>query len=97
MALIPSVIHQLVTHPKFDTLDWSSIAAAGSGAAFLPADLSNRFSKTLGLEHFGGGKSHVLADNRLLTVSLGYGLSEAVSVHRSSWLHALNTVYQPDN
>jgi len=61
LPLIPSAVHQLVNHPKFQTTDWSSVTGVVCGAAYLPRDLGARFAKHLGVDH----------------VSQGYGLSES--------------------
>jgi acyl-CoA synthetase (AMP-forming)/AMP-acid ligase II len=41
ISLVPSLIHQLVHHPRFKTTDMSSVQTIGSGAAHLPPQLAN--------------------------------------------------------
>ena len=56
LTLIPSVVHQLVHHPKFTKTDWSKIASMGSGAAYLPPKLSAQLLKAMPKEvDFGEG------------------------------------------
>ncbi|KAG2123813.1 hypothetical protein DEU56DRAFT_43630 [Suillus clintonianus] len=40
--LVPSLVHQLVHHPRFKTADLSSIKSIGSGAAHLPPQLATQ-------------------------------------------------------
>ncbi|KAG2123810.1 hypothetical protein DEU56DRAFT_759917 [Suillus clintonianus] len=40
ISLVPSLVHQLVHHPRFETADLSSIKSIGSGAAHLPPQLA---------------------------------------------------------
>ncbi|KAG1737862.1 uncharacterized protein EDB91DRAFT_1237828 [Suillus paluster] len=42
--LVPSLIHQLVHHPRFKTTDMSSVKSVASGAAYLPSQLANQLS-----------------------------------------------------
>ncbi|TDL16556.1 acetyl-CoA synthetase-like protein [Rickenella mellea] len=62
LALVPSLIHQLVNSPKTEKADLSSLQFAGSGAAYLPPELSKKMSKFL------KGSPEIPE---------GYGLSEA--------------------
>ncbi|KAG2033460.1 hypothetical protein BDR03DRAFT_1014312 [Suillus americanus] len=41
LSLVPSLIHQLVHHPRFKTTDMSSVRSIGSGAAHLPSQLAD--------------------------------------------------------
>jgi non-ribosomal peptide synthetase component E (peptide arylation enzyme) len=41
-SLIPSVIHQLVNHPKTKEADLSSLVTVVSGAAYLPPELATK-------------------------------------------------------
>jgi acyl-CoA synthetase (AMP-forming)/AMP-acid ligase II len=41
MSLVPSLVHQLVHHPRFKTTDMSSVRSIGSGAAHLPPQLAD--------------------------------------------------------
>ncbi|KAG1732417.1 uncharacterized protein EDB91DRAFT_1349080 [Suillus paluster] len=40
--LVPSLIHQIVHHPRFKTTDMSSVKAVASGAAYLPSQLADQ-------------------------------------------------------
>jgi len=42
VALVPSLIHQIVHHPRFKTADLKSIKSLGSGAAHLPLQLADQ-------------------------------------------------------
>lgn len=44
MALIPSVVHQLVNYPDIHKADLSTIQSMGSGAAYLPPELAAKLS-----------------------------------------------------
>ncbi|KAH6912657.1 amp dependent CoA ligase [Coprinopsis sp. MPI-PUGE-AT-0042] len=56
IPLIPSVVHQLVHHPKISEVDFSSVNAMGSGAAYLPPELAEKISKLAPKEaNFGEG------------------------------------------
>ncbi|TFK27568.1 amp dependent CoA ligase [Coprinopsis marcescibilis] len=61
IALIPSIVHQLVHHPKIEQVDLSSVTQLGSGAAYLPPSLADKLSK-------------LIAGNA--SFSEGYGMSE---------------------
>ncbi|ESK94691.1 4-coumarate- ligase [Moniliophthora roreri MCA 2997] len=61
LNLIPSVIHQLVNHPKLKSADLSSVSNTFSGAAYLPPELAAKFISYTGKE---------------ATLTEGYGLSE---------------------
>jgi acyl-CoA synthetase (AMP-forming)/AMP-acid ligase II len=56
ISLVPSLVHQVVHHPCFETADLGSIKSIGSSAAHLPpqlaAQLCARFS---GMERISGG------------------------------------------
>jgi acyl-CoA synthetase (AMP-forming)/AMP-acid ligase II len=61
ISLVPSLVHQVVYHPCFDTADLSSVKGIGSGAAHLPPQLAARlFVRFPGMER----------------ITEGYGLSE---------------------
>jgi len=62
LGLVPSLLHQLVTHPDIKTTDLGSVLAVASGAAYLPPELAAQLRGYL--------KGHP-------TISHGYGLSEA--------------------
>ncbi|KAG2123809.1 hypothetical protein DEU56DRAFT_828795 [Suillus clintonianus] len=42
ISLVPSLVHQLVHHPRFKTTDLSTIKGIGSGAAYLPPHLADQ-------------------------------------------------------
>ncbi|KAG1742243.1 uncharacterized protein EDB91DRAFT_1236930 [Suillus paluster] len=42
ILLVPSLIHQLVHHPRFKTTDMSSVKSLASGAAYLPSQLADQ-------------------------------------------------------
>ncbi|KXN90934.1 putative 4-coumarate--CoA ligase 1 [Leucoagaricus sp. SymC.cos] len=62
ISLIPSVIHQLVTHPNIHKADLTTIQSMGSGAAYLPPELSAKLSALVSKD---------------TTFGEGYGMSEA--------------------
>ncbi|KIK41940.1 hypothetical protein CY34DRAFT_12725 [Suillus luteus UH-Slu-Lm8-n1] len=65
IGLVPSLVHQVVHHPRFEIADLSSIKGMGSSAAHLPPQLATKLCARLpGMER----------------VSEGYGLSEFVMV-----------------
>lgn len=47
ISLIPSIVHQLVHHPRIAEVDLSSLNSLGSGAAYLPPELGAKLSKLL--------------------------------------------------
>ncbi|KAL0061959.1 hypothetical protein AAF712_011243 [Marasmius tenuissimus] len=55
LNLIPSVVHQLVNHPRLPKTDLSSVTSVGSGAAYLPPELAARFSAFTKNAQFGEG------------------------------------------
>ncbi|CAK5283949.1 unnamed protein product [Mycena citricolor] len=61
LALIPSAVHQIVTHPDLRKTDLSSVTSIISGAAYLPKQLADKMTSLL-----SNGSE----------VSQGYGLSE---------------------
>jgi len=61
LALVPSVIHQLINHPGIEKADFSSVSVIGSGAAYLPQEMGQ---KLLSLAPKGASYSE------------GYGMSE---------------------
>ncbi|GBE84164.1 acetyl-CoA synthetase-like protein [Sparassis latifolia] len=79
LPLIPSAIHQLVHHKNIDKADFSSVMTFGSGAAYLPPDLMERFSQLL-------QKPHEVAE--------GYGSSEGtIATLRRTTTRTLNGRY----
>ncbi|KAG2147413.1 uncharacterized protein EDB93DRAFT_1250559 [Suillus bovinus] len=65
VGLVPSLIHQVVHHPRFETADLSSIKNISSGAAHLPPQLDAQLCARLsGMER----------------ITEGYGLSEFIAV-----------------
>ncbi|KAJ3980433.1 hypothetical protein F5890DRAFT_1541611 [Lentinula detonsa] len=59
--LIPSVVHQLMNHPRISSVDLSSLRSVGSGAAYLPPPLADKFKALMPKESL---------------VTEGYGMSE---------------------
>ncbi|KAG6336875.1 hypothetical protein ID866_2201 [Astraeus odoratus] len=56
LALVPSLIHQIVHHPRFMTADFSTVQTINSGAAHLPLQLAQRLrSQFPCVERIGGG------------------------------------------
>ena len=45
IALVPSVVHQIVNYPGLIPTDLSSIENVGIGGAHLPPELAMKFSK----------------------------------------------------
>ncbi|KAK0469990.1 uncharacterized protein EV420DRAFT_83800 [Desarmillaria tabescens] len=62
LALIPSVVHQIATHPKLNKQDLKSVKTVGCGAAYLPKELADKFLTTLPPD---------------VELTEGYGMSEA--------------------
>ncbi|KAG5652306.1 hypothetical protein H0H81_005456 [Sphagnurus paluster] len=62
IALIPSVVHQLINYPGIEKVDLSSIQTMGSGAAYLPPEMGEKLSTLI---------------PRDATLTEGYGMSEA--------------------
>ncbi|OJA19509.1 hypothetical protein AZE42_03213 [Rhizopogon vesiculosus] len=61
LILVPSLVHQIVHHPRFKTADLSSVQEIGCGAAYLPSHLADQL------------RVRVPAMKR---ITVGYGLSE---------------------
>ncbi len=82
LALVPSIVHQLATSPKTKKADVSSVSLAGSGGAFLPAEIAKKMTEVF---------------SSLPAVAQGYGLSEAVrlfkTLERSS--SGFNILFRP--
>jgi len=64
IATVPAILKDLLTHPKFDDFDLSSISRAAAAGAATPAGLPELLRDRLGIE------------NR----SAGYGMTETASV-----------------
>lgn len=65
IGLVPSLVHQMVLHPRFETADLSSVKGIGNGAAYLPPQLAAQlFARFPDMER----------------ITEGYGLSEFVVV-----------------
>ena len=47
LALIPSIVHQLVHYPGIEKADFSSINTVGSGAAYLPPELGAKMTSLI--------------------------------------------------
>ncbi|KAG7089545.1 hypothetical protein E1B28_011218 [Marasmius oreades] len=55
LNLIPSVVHQLVNHPKFPKTNLSSVTTVGCGAAHLVPELASQFSSFVNNVPLGEG------------------------------------------
>lgn len=56
MYLVPSLVHQIVHHPRFPTIDSSTVQFINCGAAYLPFSLAERLrSRFPGLDRVGEG------------------------------------------
>lgn len=56
LSIVPSLIHQIVHHPRFLATDFGSVQAIHCGAAYLPVQLADRFlSRFTGVERIGEG------------------------------------------
>jgi len=56
LALVPSLIYQIVHHPRFLTADFTTVQGIRSGAAYLPIQLWERLcSRFPSVERIGGG------------------------------------------
>ncbi|KAH7915464.1 hypothetical protein BJ138DRAFT_1176554 [Hygrophoropsis aurantiaca] len=54
--LVPSLVHQIVHHPRFPAADFSTVQVVQCGAAYLPAQLADQFrSRIPGIERVGEG------------------------------------------
>jgi acyl-CoA synthetase (AMP-forming)/AMP-acid ligase II len=92
LPAIPSIIHQLVHSPQFVKTDLSSIVSIGSGAAYLPPKLGEKLRRLVSANVvLSEGQSqhdtrHHSCPAMLTTefVSVGYGMSEAVSISRET-------------
>lgn len=47
VGLVPSLVHQIVHHPRFATADMKSVKGIGCGAAHLPPQLANQLHARL--------------------------------------------------
>lgn len=69
MSIIPSMIHQISTHPQVDKVDFSSILSFTTGAAYLPREFLVNFVSLCPKEvHFTEGK-----DPNIDAFALGLG------------------------
>ncbi|KAF7768672.1 hypothetical protein Agabi119p4_7915 [Agaricus bisporus var. burnettii] len=55
LALVPSIVHQLVNYPGIEKADLSSVQSSGSGGAYLPPELSSKFSSIIPNANFMEG------------------------------------------
>ncbi|CCO31380.1 Putative acyl-coenzyme A synthetase [Rhizoctonia solani AG-1 IB] len=71
IALVPSLVFQLLSHPKLRSkeVDLSSLSGIGTGAAYLPPEAEKEFLNVLSNKGKKGGK--------IQRLSSGYGLSES--------------------
>ncbi|CAE6522608.1 unnamed protein product [Rhizoctonia solani] len=71
MAVVPSLVFQLLAHPKLRSkqVDLSSLTGVGTGAAYLPPETEKEFLEVLEAKGSKGSK--------LQRLNTGYGLSES--------------------
>ncbi|KAL5632519.1 hypothetical protein ACGC1H_005464 [Rhizoctonia solani] len=71
MAIVPSLVFQLLAHPKLRSkeVDLSSLAGIGTGAAYLPPETEKEFLDVLEAKGSKGTK--------IQRLNSGYGLSES--------------------
>lgn len=81
LVLVPSLIYQIVHHPRFLSADFTTVQTIRSGAAYLPTQLRERlWSRFPNVERIGGGMFPVPCYlNKPYISGLGYGMSESVS------------------
>ena len=81
IILVPSLIYQIVHHPRFSSTDFSTVKAITSGAAHLPVQLLERLRSWF--PHVKRLMEGVFPVSCYLKSSyvfnLGYGMSECVS------------------
>ncbi|KAH0826137.1 hypothetical protein J3R83DRAFT_5550 [Lanmaoa asiatica] len=76
--LVPSLVHQIVHHPKFPTIDFSKVQTINCGAAYLPVSLAEKLrSRFPSVERVneGGSIMTLLSYSSAEWIS-GYGMSE---------------------
>ena len=87
LVLVPSLIYQIVHHPRFSSVDFSTVQAIQCGAAYLPVQLSERLrSQIPSVQRIGGGvfpAPYYLNEPHIS--GLGYGMSECVSGALKLW------------
>jgi acyl-CoA synthetase (AMP-forming)/AMP-acid ligase II len=56
IVLVPSLVHQIVHHPRFKTADLNSVKSIGCGAAHLPLQLADQLrARFPGMERISEG------------------------------------------
>ena len=67
--LVPSLVHQIVHHPRFPTTDFSAVQVLHCGAAHLPVSLSEQLrSRFPGVDR--------MSEGRRMTTSLSYSSTD---------------------
>ena len=85
LALIPSIVHQLVHHPGIEKIDFSSVTTIASGAAYLPPELGAKFHSLVPRESkFVDGSVSFFSS--LLTMFLTYDLVRVWHVRSGTYL-----------
>jgi len=80
LALIPSVVHAILSSPKLIKSDFTSVVNVGCGAAYLPPVLSDKLKETFKNVTVAEGMYLYMNFRNIHSASiLGYGMSEAVS------------------
>ncbi|KAJ7342708.1 hypothetical protein DFH08DRAFT_1010977 [Mycena albidolilacea] len=78
LTLVPSLVHQLLTHPDIKTTDFSSVVTVASGAAYLPPELAAQLGRYLKAQStIRSGILFQPTSCCIAYISAGYGLSEA--------------------
>ncbi|QRV77609.1 AMP binding enzyme [Ceratobasidium sp. AG-Ba] len=84
MALVPSLVFQLLAHPKFKSkeADFSSLQGLGTGAAYLPPAITSELNEGAGYqqtekEFLGVLEGKGSKGAKIAKISSGYGLSES--------------------
>lgn len=83
MSIVPSMIHQILTHPQVDKVDFSSVLSIITGAAYLPREFLVKFVSLCPKEvHFTEGKDPIIdasgTGNLKFHNLSGFGMSECV-------------------
>jgi acyl-CoA synthetase (AMP-forming)/AMP-acid ligase II len=80
--LVPSILHQFINHPNIHNADLSSLELVGSGAAYLPTDLTKKVASITrpGIDIVQGVPSSSSSFRQLTINPTGYGMSECVHI-----------------
>ena len=73
--LVPSLVHQIVHHPRFLTADFSTVQSVNCGAAYLPFSLAEQLrSRFSGVERVGEGESIALPHSIQMLMTNNQGM-----------------------